>query len=406
MADLTPVQLQLLAALKAFSPLSDAPCADLGLSCAQYEALFELCGKNKLVAVCYSSVKELRSFAQLDSAFKERWRAAAVALAAAQVNRERALLSACERLDAQGVRYLVVKGVVCRRMYADPYLRESADEDFFIPATDLPRCADALKSLGFARAEEVGGVVTLRHAASGLKLELHSGYPLELDSWSNAQSVERFSCQGGSAATPHPTHHWAFLVMHALKHFTYSGFGARTLMDIAVFAFTYRSHIDYAEAQRILERAGALTFCKSVLAIARDHLGFDAASAHMPRSFTDDCPDITPMLLDILDAGVYGQSSLSRVHSASMVRSAAERGSRTANAAAALFPPIAVMRDRYGYLRRLPWLLPWAWLCRIATYVTRGRTRGDSARESLRIAEARIRLLRLYDISEHAKGRG
>ena len=114
--------------------------------------------------------------------------------------------------------------------------------------------------------------------------------------------------------------------------------------------------------------------------------------------------DETPMLSDLLDGGVYGGASMSRLHSSTMTLNAvaADRRGRKAggNVLCTLFPSRKALEGRYLFLRTKPWLLPVAWVRRIAHYAAERRGAGadNSAAESLRIGSERVELLRRYGI--------
>ena len=60
-----------------------------------------------------------------------------------------------------------------------------------------------------------------------------------------------------------------------------------------------------------------------------------------------------------------------------------------------LFPGMGYMQGRYAYLRRLPWLLPAAWVQRLGEYLLREKANPG---RSLQIGRERIELMRQYDL--------
>ncbi|MDD7593923.1 MAG: hypothetical protein PUJ71_00150, partial [Clostridiales bacterium] len=109
-------------------------------------------------------------------------------------------------------------------------------------------------------------------------------------------------------------------------------------------------------------------------------------------------PDVTELLDDILDGGVYGSVSEDRIHSGLITLNAVsspERGSGS-HILRTVFPPARELRGSYRYLRTKPWLLPAAWVQRIFSYLGKGKR--VSAEESLRIGKRRVGLLRRYGL--------
>ena len=64
-----------------------------------------------------------------------------------------------------------------------------------------------------------------------------------------------------------------------------------------------------------------------------------------------------------------------------------------------VFPPIDQMLGRYPYLKKKPYLLPYAWVVRILRYRKEQRLGLETdAVKSLKIGRERIELLRRYGI--------
>ena len=138
--------------------------------------------------------------------------------------------------------------------------------------------------------------------------------------------------------------------------------------------------------------------------IGQKHFGFDPEAAGVPQAWQAIEVDEGPMLSDLLDSGVFGDASMSRKHSSTLTLSAvaADRRGRKAggNVLRTLFPSRKALEGRYPFLRTKPWLLPVAWLRRIAHYAAERRGAGadNNAAESLRIGSERVELLRRYGI--------
>ena len=60
--------------------------------------------------------------------------------------------------------------------------------------------------------------------------------------------------------------------------------------------------------------------------------------------------------------------------------------------------PARELEGRYPYLKDKPWLLPGAWVQRLARYAGENRGRAGAARESVAIGERRVALLKKYGV--------
>jgi hypothetical protein len=314
----------------------------------------------------------------------------------------------------QGVKPLVVKGIVCRSLYPQPDYRYSGDEDVFCGEAQFPACHSAMIQFGM----EPGGPglepyeVPYRKAGSPLYIELHKTlFARDHDVFSecNALFADAFrravalEIHGQSVYTLCPTDHMLYLIVHALKHFLHSGFGIRQVCDMVLFANHYDSQIDWAYILEKCRELQAEFFAAALLQIGTKYLADPAADAAWLEAWAHIEVDETDLLADLLYGGIYGSSDRSRVHSSNMTLNAAaadKRGKKArGNVLRTIFPSARSISGRFPYLRRHPYLLPVAWTCRIFGYARESITDPNSAAaEVIRTGEHRIELLRQYHI--------
>jgi hypothetical protein len=208
---------------------------------------------------------------------------------------------------------------------------------------------------------------------------------------------------GGTVCTLAPTEHLFYLICHAFKHFLHSGFGIRQVCDIVLFANRFGTQVDW---QRVLENCRAIRaekFAAAIFRIGSNYLVFDEEKAAWPADWREISVDVLPMLEDLLSAGVYGGASMNRKHSSNITLDAVaarKQGRKSRNALLlSAFPSASKLEGRYPYLKKHPYLLPVAWCSRILTYSGELRGSGEQdAAEALKIGNARIELLKTYDI--------
>ena len=103
-----------------------------------------------------------------------------------------------------------------------------------------------------------------------------------------------------------------------------------------------------------------------------------------------------------LVGGLYGVNDIKRAHSANMTLDAvaADRAGKKRRAVAkSVFLPLRSMSKKYPYLRKLPFLLPVAWVQRVIGYISEQKSSGAAGlSKTIRIGRKRIDLLREYDI--------
>lgn len=306
-----------------------------------------------------------------------------------QAMRTQGLLALLEQLEQEDLHPLVVKGFVCRSLYPSGDHRPSSDEDLLVGDGDFLRCCHALETLGYATTDPEDAYERTYRSQSGLCIELHRQLfdpdsPI-YGSWNQYFDATRAETISG-VATLVPTEHILYLLLHAFKHFLHSGFGIRQVCDIVLFARQYDSCIHWSQVEDILCRLHADRFAAAVFLLGQHYWGIPAPLCREV--------DPQPLLADLLQAGIYGGSELARKRSSNITLSAAS-GQKSSHWRSALFPPRSSLTGRFPYLKKRPWLLPFAWLCRILTYKN-----NRSSVRTLQIGKERLALLRLYGVIE------
>lgn len=236
---------------------------------------------------------------------------------------------------------------------------------------------------------------------TGVYIELHCTlFPEESGAYGHlnrefAHVFEQSICeniQGTEIWTLNPTEHMFYLICHSFKHFLHSGFGLRQVCDMVKMAEHYGAQIDWAYIDGKLDRLHMDVYWKGLVEIGTRYL---SASWELKSGNVDG----HELLLDLLESGIYGDSTMERKHSSNMTLAAVKSGKKnlTASLKESLFPSISYMKAKYGWLEKCPWLLPAAWAVRIVSYMKSSRKR-DERENSVEIGINRVELLRKYDI--------
>ena len=376
------------------------------LSPAQWSELASLAMAHKVLPLIFEPAYPLVSRADpaLAAALKRQVRQQVIV----QTLRTADFLELYRALEETGAAPLVVKGIVCRQLYPKPDHRPSADEDLLIPPEQLGLCHEVMTRLGLSTTEsdpENAYEVPYRKPGSPLYIELHKqlfppGFRTADSEFNDFfGTLHRHNTiqevPGGRVRTLHPTDHMTYLLFHAFKHFLHSGFGIRQICDILLFAHHHDERIDWERVRLSCRCIRAEKFAAAVFAIGSRHLHFDPIG---PWDAID--VDEMPLLEDVLQAGIYGSSELSRQHSSTVTLEAASaRKSPQIGFLAAAFPSAKALEGRYPWLKKQPYLLPIAWAERMAAYLRETKHRPDSSlADALKIGAERVKLLRQYDI--------
>lgn len=383
----------------------------------QLEAIAQLAQQHKVLPLVFDAVHGLPGlsgtalFAELRKKSRQQ-----ILL---QTRKTYDFLQLYQALQAAGVTPLVVKGIVCRRLYPQPDLRPSSDEDLLIPPQKFALCHEILTQHGLhtqtAPAQlETDYEIPYRGEESPLFIELHKHlFPPESEAYGDLnrffenawETAAEETVDGVAVATLAPTDHLFYLIVHALKHFLHSGFGIRQVCDIVLYANAWGSRVDWDTLMDRCRQIRADHFAAAIFQIGRNYLVFDPDTACYPQPWRQLQISEENLLQDVLLGGVYGSSSMSRQHSSNITLEAvaASKQNRKAGNAllGSLFPPARKLKNRYPWLKKHPWLLPVAWANRIFRYGLETRRSADSsAEEALKIGNRRIELLQEYGIIE------
>ena len=311
------------------------------------------------------------------------------------------------KLRSAGLHPIVVKGQLCSRLYPLKDHRISADDDLYISDAEFMACHKQLLANGLTTDTPVDELATADEVSytkegSPLYIELHRHL---FDSAEDAHDelnhfftdINPVEMDGFLAMPPHE--HLLYLILHAYKHFVRSGIGLRQFCDIGLWARAYHVEIDWQRLHEQCESVHAATFAAAAFRIARDYLGIDF---DLPTPW-DGGIDVEPLLHDSLCGGVYGSNDLTRLHSSTVTLNAV-KASRTGEKSSVLrtvFPKREYLERRYPYLKKRPYLLPVAWVQRIAHYAGEKQSGADSsASGSIKLARERIELMKMYNVIE------
>ena len=388
------------------------------LDVKDWAALFQLAQEHQVLPMIFEAVYACPAAQSADARLMQLAKRQTMQSVMMQAMKTGELLTLVKHLRAAGVTPCVVKGVVCRSLYPSPDHRISGDEDVLIPPEQFERCHEAMLDFGMQPVDPQQDVQTAHEIPYGkpgspLYIELHKYlFPPENDAYgdfnrffadAHAHTTQTL-VDGNPLTTLCPTAHFFYLICHAFKHFLHSGFGIRQVCDIVLFAGRYGREIDWTAVLESCREIRAEQFAAALLKIGQKHFGFDPEAAGVPQAWQEIAVDEGPMLSDLLDSGVFGDASMSRKHSSTMTLSAVaadKRGKKAGgNVLRTIFPGRKALEGRYPFLRTKPWLLPVAWVRRIAHYAAERRGAGtdNKAAESLRIGSERVELLRRYGV--------
>ena len=379
---------------------------DLPAESVDWPAVFALAGQQKLLPILFEAVRKMPA-AEENVALFAVTKQQVIGQVLNQTVRSAEFADLYRKLRAAGLYPIVVKGQLCSRLYPLKDHRISADDDLYISDAEFMACHRQLLANGLTTDTPVDELATADEVSytkngSPLYIELHRHL---FDSAEDAHDelnhffadLNPVEIDGFLAMPPHE--HLLYLLLHAYKHFVRSGIGLRQFCDIGLWAWEYHDEIDWQRLREQCESVHAATFAAAAFRIARDYLGIEF---DLPAPW-DGSIDVEPLLHDTLCGGVYGSNDLTRLHSSTVTLNAV-KASRTGEKSSVLrtvFPKREYLERRYPYLKKRPYLLPVAWVQRLAHYASEKQSGTDnSASGSIKLAKERIELMKRYDIMD------
>ena len=379
---------------------------DLPAEKVDWPAIFTLANQQKLLPILFEAARKTPA-AEENAALFAVTKQQVIGQVLNQTVRSAEFSDLYHKLRSAGLHPIVVKGQLCSRLYPLKDHRISADDDLYIPDAEFMTCHKQLLANGLTTdtpADELASADEVSYTKNGspLYIELHRRL---FDSSEDAHdelnhffaSLKPVETDSFLAMPPHE--HLLYLLLHAYKHFVRSGIGLRQFCDIGLWALEYHDEIDWQRLHDQCASVHAATFAAAAFRIARDYLGIDF---DLPMPW-DASIDVEPLLHDTLCGGVYGSNDLTRLHSSTVTLNAV-KASRTGEKSSVLrtvFPKREYLERRYPYLKKRPYLLPVAWVQRIAHYASEKQAGTDnSASGSIKLGKERIELMKRYGIMD------
>ena len=379
---------------------------DLPAEKVDWPTIFTLANQQKLLPILFEAVRKTHA-AEENAALFAVTKQQVIGQALNQTVRSAEFAELYQKLRSAGLHPIVVKGQLCSRLYPLKDHRISADDDLYIPDTEFMACHEQLLANGLTTDTPANELPTADEVSytkkdSPLYIELHRHL---FDSSEDAHDeLNHFfadftpiEINGFLAMLPHE--HLLYLLLHAYKHFVRSGIGLRQFCDIGLWAREYHNEIDWQRLHDQCASVHAATFAAAAFRIAKDYLGIEfSLSAPWDASV-----DVEPLLHDTLCGGVYGSNDLTRLHSSTVTLNAvkASRTGEKSSVLSTVFPKREYLEHRYPYLKKRPYMLPVAWVQRIAHYANEKQSGADnSASGSIKLAKERIELMKQYGIMQ------
>ena len=374
--------------------------------------IYKMSEIHHVVPMIYNVAYNEDFFKECDANFQAMFKSSAFRYIFSQIQRTNHFLEVYKKLSEKNIKILVFKGIIFRNMYNNPDDRISSDEDILIKKEDYEKVKEFFLSEGFEFIDK-GEECAYFSKSTGLCIEVSTSlFSHESKAYGHLNKLFedvfeksiKINIDKIDILTLSHEQHLIYIVFHNMKHFLTGGFGIRQVADFSKYIETYGEYINWEKFWSDLKDLNYDTFALNLIEISLKYLGFNDDKITYPDNITsfDELKNSQKyyinsesLINDILDAGVFGASTMDRKHTALMTLDAVE-DKKKSNRLKAVFPNINYLKDNYTYLQKCPILLPVAWGQRILSYLKKNKT--SSYINTMELGKQRIELLKEYKI--------
>lgn len=312
------------------------------------------------------------------------------AIISQQVNCKKVMSELIEILEEANVKGIVLKGMILKDYYPNPFMRSMSDIDVYAEQEEIEKLGDLMARHGFSEGV-IGRANHYEYIKYGVaKIEFHpelvalssaygrmvyskKGYSTvsiarKMDLWSYTEPFE-----GNSYALKlKPEQHYLYVIMHMMNHFLTAGTGIRSVIDVWIMNKHFGDKWDRKVIDDSLEEFGLLKFERYAVALAdkwftlQDDLNINI---HVDENV------LISFEKYILNSGTYGNiNNLTN----RQLRFNANGFSKVSLLMRKVFPPYEHMRIAYSVVDKKPFLLPVMWIYRIFDVLVIRKTKPNS----------------------------
>lgn len=258
-----------------------------------------------------------------------------------------------KHFDEIGIEYVLLKGTVLRELYPRKEMRLMSDADILIKEEQYAKISEVMTSLGYTEKLESDHEFVWNKNGK-INIELHKRlipsynkdyYAYFGDGWDLA------TVRDGSEWKMSHEDCFVYVFVHYAKHYRDGGIGVKHVCDFYIFIKKY-PNLDWNYIENELEALQLLRFwqnTKTLIGVWFEGLECDERSEFLTHK--------------IFSGNAYGTAEAHLI-SQGLKISKKSKNVRVKRLFMSTFPAYSTMQQNYRYLRKAPFLLPFAWCCR------------------------------------------
>lgn len=294
----------------------------------------------------------------LSNEWIEKWDSCLVRTIALMSHRFAEFERVTNNIVNKGIKLIALKGSVMKDYYPEPYLRTMGDFDIYIQERDADLVISSLDSLGYEIKKEDIGYSAIKN---GVIWEIFDTLKEEFQINTVAYDKKLYDnaiIWKNGIYRLNTNDMLVHLIVHFAKHLVYQGIGIRSILDIALYIRKHKTEIDFNYIKECCVEQGYRNIYYYVLAAINMYFNL--------KINNEKNVDVDAFMGILIDKGVFGAHS----DNIMMYQTSKLEGSIFRRL---FFPKLSMMRERYTYLNKYPFLLPCAWIHRIICAKTKYR---------------------------------
>lgn len=339
--------------------------------------IYEEALAHEVHTLIYPILSELPSDLRPDNEIMIKWKRGTILSASDQIHHIEMVRMVLEKFHAEGIPVIALKGLVIRDYYPQPDLRTMGDADLLIKKEDIKKAKKLLREMGYVKGESCERHISF-HNNNNATIELHndsihnqSDLRFTDTIWDYTMDVLLYDIPVLCLSIEYQILH---IIFHSAHHVLSNGFGLRLLCDLVVYIEANQLSINWDMIMDCTKKFGIYKFTNEILHICQRL--FQLQIPDLSYKFDEESNIYNELLInDILVGGVYGRRTYDREISGRFVKyinvDNAHKFANMQNMLKFLFPSIHKLDQRYKYAKKIPLLLPIAWIHRGFVNITR-----------------------------------
>ena len=271
--------------------------------------------------------------------------------------------------EKNNIWYMLLKGMVIRKYYPAPELREMADNDILFDNKYSKEVYEFMTARGYKSDDYNKGYHDEYLKPPAYNFEMHRQLvsskerPKWYEYYKDVKSILINDANGKNQFYFSDNDFYVYFIVHTYKHFLNSGMGLRTVLDVYLYVSNLQEKLDFDYIEEQLKKLDAYDFEQTFRSIA-----FKMFDENLEDRKWWDLFDVKEqeMLSYVLDAGTYGNLENSVAHKMGYTKGEKKKTSDKAKYIfRRLFPSMDTIEEFFPFFYKHKWAIPFLYIYRI-----------------------------------------